>query len=149
MARPTPNFIVLEESLRDVGRSVAAIEARQAVESRSWSASAGADDREWWADVLADSRARTASGLTIISNTGRPDNCPINSIERRDAFRSRRPSSSMPRIASGLIERSIAIEQSSNARRELRLSDGLLEKINAFVQPAMMNDRISGVTGHI
>ena len=48
-----------------------------------------------------------------------------------------------------LIEGSIAIEQSSNARRELRLSDGFLQKIDALIQAALMNDRISRVTGHV
>ena len=48
-----------------------------------------------------------------------------------------------------LVEGAVAIEQSSNARRELRLSDGLLEEFDAFIQAALMNDRISRVTGHV
>lgn len=38
MARPTPNFVILDGSLPDVGRLVAAmLKARDAVDSRSWS----------------------------------------------------------------------------------------------------------------
>src|SRR5262247_2534238 len=60
MARPTPNFVVLDGSLPDVGRLVAAmLRARQAVESRSWSHPQEPTTEEWWADVLADPRAQT------------------------------------------------------------------------------------------
>jgi hypothetical protein len=59
VARPTPNFVILDGSLPDVGRLVAAmLKARQAVESRSWSHSQGPTTEEWWADVLADPRAQ-------------------------------------------------------------------------------------------
>src|SRR5262245_20059490 len=60
MARLTPNFVVLDASLPDVGRLVASIlRARQAVESRSWSHPQEPTTEESWADVLADPRAQT------------------------------------------------------------------------------------------
>ena len=71
MARPTPNFVILDGSFPDVGRLVAAmLKARQAVESRSWShPQEGAVTEEWWADVLADPRAqvrkRRSSDLAV------------------------------------------------------------------------------------
>jgi hypothetical protein len=59
MARPMPNFVILDGSLPDVGRLVAAmLRARQAVESRSWSHPQEPTTEEWWADVLGDPRAR-------------------------------------------------------------------------------------------
>src|SRR5262245_7638918 len=60
MARPTPNFVILDGSFPDVGRLVAAmLQARQAVESGVWSHPQEPTTEEWWADVLADPRART------------------------------------------------------------------------------------------
>src|SRR5262245_10383929 len=60
MARPKPNFVVLDGRLPDVGRLVAAmLRARQAVESRSWSHPQEPTTEEWWAVVLADLRAQT------------------------------------------------------------------------------------------
>ena len=51
MARPTPNFVILDGSLPDVGRLVAAmLKARQAIESRSWSHPQEPTGEEWWAD---------------------------------------------------------------------------------------------------
>jgi hypothetical protein len=59
MARPTPNFVILNGSFPDVGRLVAAmLKARAAVESRSWAHPQEPVTDEWWADVLADPRAR-------------------------------------------------------------------------------------------
>jgi hypothetical protein len=59
VALPTPNFVLLDRSLPDVGRLVAAmVQARDAVESRSWSHPQEPTTEEWWADVLADPRAR-------------------------------------------------------------------------------------------
>jgi hypothetical protein len=59
MTRPTPNFVVLDPSLSDVARLVAAmVQARDAVDSRSWSHPQEPTTEEWWADVLADPRAR-------------------------------------------------------------------------------------------
>jgi hypothetical protein len=60
MAPLTPNFVILDGCLPDVGRLVAAmLQARQAVESRAWSHPQEPTTEEWWADVLADPRART------------------------------------------------------------------------------------------
>jgi len=54
-----PNFALLNSSLADVARLVAAmVQARGAVESRSWSHPQEPPTEEWWADVLADPRAR-------------------------------------------------------------------------------------------
>jgi len=59
MARPTPNFVILDGSFPDVGRLVAAmLQARQAVESRAWSHPQEPTTEEWWADVVADPRAQ-------------------------------------------------------------------------------------------
>src|SRR5215831_802507 len=59
MARPTPNFLILDGSFPDVGRVVIAmVQAREAVESRSWSHPQEPTTEEWWADVLADPRAQ-------------------------------------------------------------------------------------------
>jgi hypothetical protein len=55
-----PNFILLDSSLPDVARLLTAMmQARDAVESRSWSHPQEPTTEEWWADVLADPRART------------------------------------------------------------------------------------------
>jgi hypothetical protein len=56
-----PNFVRLDTTLPDVTRLVTAmLQARDAVESRSWSHPQGPMTEEWWADVLADPRARIA-----------------------------------------------------------------------------------------
>jgi hypothetical protein len=48
MARPTPNFVILNGSFPDVGRLVAAmLKARQAVESRAWSHPQEPVTEEW------------------------------------------------------------------------------------------------------
>jgi hypothetical protein len=53
-----PNFVLLDAALPDVARLVAAIvQARDAVERRSWSHPQEPTGEEWWADVLADPRA--------------------------------------------------------------------------------------------
>jgi hypothetical protein len=54
------NFVILDGSFPDVARLVAAmVQAREAVDSRSWSHPQEPTTEEWWADVLADPRART------------------------------------------------------------------------------------------
>ena len=54
------NFTLLNLSLPDVARLVTAmVQARDAVETRSWSHPQEPTTEEWWADVLADPRART------------------------------------------------------------------------------------------
>ena len=70
MARPTPNFVILDGSLPDVGRLVAAmLKARQAIESRSWSHPQEPTTEDWWADVLADPRLRGQRHDFAISRT--------------------------------------------------------------------------------
>jgi hypothetical protein len=60
MTRPTPNFVILDGSLPVVGRLVAAmVQARDAVDRRLWSHPQEPTTEDWWADVLADPRART------------------------------------------------------------------------------------------
>src|SRR5262245_5766736 len=55
-----PNFVLLDTALPDVARLVAAmVQARDAVEHRSWSHPQELTSEEWWADVLADPRAQT------------------------------------------------------------------------------------------
>ena len=59
MARPTPNFVILDGGLPDDARLVAAmLRACHVVESRSWSHPQKPITEEWWADVLADPRAQ-------------------------------------------------------------------------------------------
>jgi hypothetical protein len=59
MAQPTPNFVLLDPSLPDVARVVTAmVQAHDAVESRSWSHPQEPATEDWWADLLADPRAR-------------------------------------------------------------------------------------------
>src|SRR5262249_44853965 len=65
-----PNFALLNSSLADVARLVAAmVQARDAVDRRSWSHPQEPTTEEWWADVLADPRAprreRRASDLPL------------------------------------------------------------------------------------
>ena len=55
-----PNFVLLDSTLPDVARLlIAMVQARDAVESRSWSHPQEPTMEPWWADVLADPRART------------------------------------------------------------------------------------------
>ena len=55
----SPNFYFLDPNLPDVARLIAAlVQARDAVESRSWSHPQEPTTEEWWADVLADPRAQ-------------------------------------------------------------------------------------------
>ena len=54
-----PNFTLLDSSLADIASLMAAmLQARDAVERRSWSHPQEPTGEEWWADVLADPRAR-------------------------------------------------------------------------------------------
>ena len=54
-----PNFVLLNATLPDVTRLVTAMaQARDAVESRSWSHPQEPTGEEWWADVLADPHTR-------------------------------------------------------------------------------------------
>jgi hypothetical protein len=61
-----PNFVLLDASLPDVARLVAAmVLARDAVDSRSWSHPQEPTGEEWWADgsrtlaLASESGART------------------------------------------------------------------------------------------
>jgi len=55
----SPNFALLDATLPDVSRLIVAmVQARGAVETRSWSHPQEPMTEEWWADVLADPRAR-------------------------------------------------------------------------------------------
>jgi len=54
-----PNFVLLDATLPDVARLVTAmVQAREAIDRRSWSHPHEPTTDEWWADVLADPRAR-------------------------------------------------------------------------------------------
>ena len=53
------NFVLLDLALPDVARLVTAmVQAREAVGRRSWSHPQEPTSEDWWADVLADPRAR-------------------------------------------------------------------------------------------
>jgi hypothetical protein len=55
-----PNFVLLDATLPDVARLlIAMVQARDAVERRVWSHPQEPTTEDWWADVLADPRART------------------------------------------------------------------------------------------
>jgi hypothetical protein len=55
----SPNFTLLDATLPDVATLMEAmVQARDAVERRSWSLPQEPTNEEWWADVLADPRAR-------------------------------------------------------------------------------------------
>jgi hypothetical protein len=63
-----PNFVLLDATLPDVARLVAAmVLARDAVESRSWLHPQEPTGEEWWADVLADPRARKRERRTDLA----------------------------------------------------------------------------------
>jgi hypothetical protein len=64
----SPNFALLDLSHPDVVRLVAAmLQARDAVERRSWSHPQEPTREEWWADVLADPRARKRERRTDLA----------------------------------------------------------------------------------
>src|SRR5256886_11388971 len=59
MTATSPNFILLDSTRPDIANLVAAmLQARNAVKRRSWSHPQEPTGEEWWADVLADPRAR-------------------------------------------------------------------------------------------
>jgi hypothetical protein len=63
-----PNFVLLDTTLPDVARLVAAmIQARYAIGRRSWSHPQEPTSDEWWADVLADPRARKRERRTDLA----------------------------------------------------------------------------------
>jgi hypothetical protein len=60
-----PNFTLLDSSLADIASLMAAmLQARKAVGRRSWSQPTG---EAWWADVLADPRARKRERRTDLA----------------------------------------------------------------------------------
>ena len=63
-----PNFAVLDATLPDVARLVAAmVQAREAVDRRSWAHPQEPTGEAWWADVLADPRARKRERRTDLA----------------------------------------------------------------------------------
>src|SRR5215471_2637742 len=63
-----PNFVRLDTTLPDVARLVTAmVQARDAVEHRSWSHPQESTGEAWWADVLADPRARKRERRTDLA----------------------------------------------------------------------------------
>ena len=72
-----PDLILLDLSLPDVARLVAAmVQARDAIGRRSWSQPQEPTSEDWWADVLADARARTRTrrhSSNLAANSGSPD----------------------------------------------------------------------------
>jgi hypothetical protein len=68
VATVTPNFALLEMSHAEVASLVAAmLQARDAVERRSWSHPQEPTSNEWWADVLADPRVRKRERRTDLA----------------------------------------------------------------------------------
>ena len=64
----TPNFALLEMSHPEVASLVAAmLQARDAVERRSWAHPQEPTGEEWWADVLAGPRARKRERRTDLA----------------------------------------------------------------------------------
>lgn len=63
---PSPNFTLLDASRPEIVSLLAAmLQAREAVERRSWSHPQEPAGEKWWADVLADPRARRRSQLGV------------------------------------------------------------------------------------
>ena len=63
-----PNFVLLDAALPDVAWLVTAmVQARDAAERRSWSHPQESTGEAWWADVLADPRARKRERRTDVT----------------------------------------------------------------------------------
>jgi hypothetical protein len=63
-----PNFTLLDSSLADIASLMAAmLQARDAVGRRSWSHPQEPTSEDWWADVLADPRARKRERRTDLA----------------------------------------------------------------------------------
>jgi len=63
-----PNFTLLDSSLSEIGRLISAmLRARDAVDRRSWSHPQEPTSEDWWADVLADPRARKRERRTDLA----------------------------------------------------------------------------------
>jgi hypothetical protein len=64
----SPNFVFLDPSRPEVPRLISAmLQARDAVEHRSWADPQEPTGEEWWADVLADPRARKRQRRTDLA----------------------------------------------------------------------------------
>ena len=60
MTATSPNFVLLDATLPDIARLMAAmVQAGEAIDRRSWSHLQEPMGEAWWADVLDDPRART------------------------------------------------------------------------------------------
>jgi hypothetical protein len=63
-----PNFTLLDSSMPEIGRLISAmLQARDAVKRRSWSHPQEPTSEDWWADVLADPRARKRERRTDLA----------------------------------------------------------------------------------
>jgi hypothetical protein len=63
-----PNFTLLDSSLPEIRRLISAmLQARDAAELRSWSHPQEPTGEAWWADVLADPRARKRERRTDLA----------------------------------------------------------------------------------
>jgi hypothetical protein len=63
-----PNFTLLDSSLSEIGRLISAmLRARDAVDCRSRSHPQEPTSEDWWADVLADPRARKRERRTDLA----------------------------------------------------------------------------------
>jgi hypothetical protein len=68
MVRASPNFLLLDATRPEVAILMAAmVQARDAVERRSWSHPQEPTSEDWWADVLADPRARKRERRTDLA----------------------------------------------------------------------------------
>ena len=61
-----PNFALLDSKRSDIARLLTAmLQAREAVDRRSWSHPQEPTSEDWWDDVLADPRARRRRRLDM------------------------------------------------------------------------------------
>src|SRR5213080_3650661 len=68
MTRFSPNFVLLDVSRSEIANlMVAMLQARDAVKRWSWSHPQEPTGEEWWADVLADPRARKRERRTNLA----------------------------------------------------------------------------------
>jgi len=68
MTATSPNFVLLDSTRPDIANLlVAMLQARDAAKRRSWSHPQKPAGEEWWADVLADPRARKRERRTDLA----------------------------------------------------------------------------------
>jgi hypothetical protein len=68
MIATSPNFVLLDSARPDIANLIVAmLQARDAVERRSWAHPQEPTGEEWWADVLADPRARKQEQRTDLA----------------------------------------------------------------------------------